>query len=455
VTTLRAGDASLDGRVNALVNLVQHTYPETTTVVDGRGLARFETAWFQNRAPRRRAGVPMLVTAMAAVALVAGGVLTYRHFDKLTYQVVNGSLGPEGLVRPTAGAGKSAGSRETTILFSEGSEITLGQAARARVDGTTAHGGRVVVESGSVRARIVHRKDTRWFVEAGPYTIRVTGTAFKVDWSWKDERIGIQMDHGSVVVTGPLAPAGVTLTAGMSLSANPSGGLSISGGADSGTVGAGRDEAASETRPIEAGPALQPGMAMSERGRGTSRAKAVAHHGVERKMSMPTTEVRASADARASAEPWDRMLARGEVQGILADAEARGIERVLALSSSHDLSALADAARYDHRPALARRALLAMRERFAGSPEARDAAFFLGGLAEDAGGAGGVALDWYDRYLDENGRGRYAAQALGRKMVMTQKVKGIEAARPMADEYLSRFPEGPYAAAARKLMREP
>ena len=40
-------------------------------------------------------------------------------------------------------------------------------------------------------------------------------------------------------------------------------------------------------------------------------------------------------------------------------------------------------------------------------------------------------------------------------MVMTQKLKGIEAARPIADEYLGRFPEGPYAAAARKLMRAP
>ena len=137
------------------------------------------------------------------------------------------------------------------------------------------------------------------------------------------------------------------------------------------------------------------------------------------------------------------MLARGDVQGILADAEARGTERVLSGASGRDLSALADAARYGHRPALARRALLSMRERFAGSPEARDAAFFLGGLAEDGGTAGGAALDWYDRYLDENGRGRYAAQALGRKMVMTQKLKGIEAAHPdlnpepiTADDYL-------------------
>jgi len=82
----------------------------------------------------------------------------------------------------------------------------------------------------------------------------------------------------------------------------------------------------------------------------------------------------------------------------------------------------------------------------------------LGGLAEDAGTADGqnsAALDWYDRYLGENGRGRYAAQALGRKMVMTQKMKGIEAARPIADEYLSRFPDGPYATAAHKVMRAP
>jgi hypothetical protein len=452
VTTQRAGEELADGQVGALVQLVQRTYPETMRAGDGRGLARFELAWFQNRAPRQRGGVRLLVaaTAMTMLALVAGGTLTYRHFDKLTYQVVNASAGPGGLVHAPENGG-------ATIQFSEGSEIALAGSARARVDGTTAHGGRVVVESGSVHASIVHRKNTKWFVEAGPYTIRVTGTAFNVKWSWTDERLDIQMDRGSVVVTGPLAPAGVTLTTGMRLTANPAGGLSIGGGADAAegevTGGEGRDgreNRAAGGRPAEAAPALDSSMSLTERGGRGARAKAgaAAHH-PDRKIAL------LDAGAARAGEPWDRRLARGDVQGILEDAEARGIERVLAASSERDLSVLADAARYGHRPALARRALLAMRERFAGSPEARDAAFFLGGLAEDTGGAGGVALDWYERYLGENGRGRYAAQALGRKMVMTQKLKGIEAARPLADEYLGRFPDGPYAGAARKLMRAP
>jgi len=460
VTTQRAGEERGGQVAAALVQLVQRTYPETTVPGDGRGLARFELAWFQNRAPRQRGGMRLLVAsmAMATVALAATGVLTYRHFDRLTYQVVNGSLGPEGLVRATAAGG-------TAIQFSEGSEIALADSARARVDGTTANGGRVVVESGKVHANIVHRKNTKWVVAAGPYTIRVTGTAFDVKWSWTDERLDIRMDRGSVVVTGPLAPAGVTLTTGMRLSANPSGGLSIGGNAgDAGASGAGtgQDEregaragAPGDARSGEVS-ALDSSMSLTDRGRGPGRAHAAAAvRRVDRKVAL--LDQPGQGPVRP-AESWDRRLARGDVLGILEDAEARGTERVLATAASRDLSALADAARYGHRGALARRALLAMRERFPGSPEARDAAFFLGGLAEDAGTADGqnsAALDWYDRYLGENGRGRYAAQALGRKMVMTQKMKGIEAARPIADEYLSRFPDGPYATAAHKVMRAP
>jgi hypothetical protein len=463
VTTQRAGEER-GGQLAALVQLVQGTYPETSVPGDERGLARFELAWFQNRAPRRRGGMRVLVAsmAMAVIVLGAAGLLTYRHFDKLTYQVVNGSLGPEGLVRAGAAGG-------TAIQFSEGSEIALADSARARIDGTTANGGRVVVESGKVHANIVHRKNTKWVVAAGPYTIRVTGTAFDVKWSWRDERLDIHMDRGSVVVTGPLAPAGVTLTTGMRLSANPSGGLSIGGNAgnagDAGASGIGTGQGRREddregmhdgARGGAAGEALDSSMSLADRGRGSARLRAAAavRH-ADRKVAL--LDQAGQGQAR-SAESWDRRLARGDGQGILDDAEAQGTERVLATATIRDLSALADAARYGHRAALARRALLAMRERFSGLPEARDAAFFLGGLAEDAGTADGqnsAALDWYDRYLGENSRGRYAAQALGRKMVMTQKLKGIEAARPIADEYLSRFPDGPYTTAAHKVMRAP
>ncbi len=456
-TTAREGERLLEG----MVSLVQDTYSDTTTAGDGRGLARLEEALYQRHAPGRIRGVRMLVAAIATVALVVGGTAVFRSFDAVTYQVMNGSIGPGGFVRPTATG--------TTIVFSEGSEISLGASARTRVDGLTADGGRVVVESGSVHARITPRKRARWSVEAGPYSIRVTGTAFNVKWSWTNELLDIQMDHGSVIVTGPLAPAGVTLTAGMRLTANPRSGLAIGGGTASGGADSRRGLAAAMVdEPREDGvadaaesapPQVEPGLGLADKPRGVGAAvrqkavSAAAHHGADRRQGGGLS---ASETSVPSSETWDRQLARGHFQAILDDAEARGIDRVLANVSGRDLSALADAARYGHRPALARRTLLSMRDRFPRSSEARDAAFFLGGLAEDAAGASGHgdALNWYQQYLGESSRGRYAAQALGRKMVMTQKLKGAEAAGSVAGEYLERFPDGPYAAAARKLLRE-
>ncbi|MES1204699.1 MAG: FecR domain-containing protein, partial [Pseudomonadota bacterium] len=392
------------------------------------------------------------------VALVVGGVLAFRQFDTVTYQVTNGSIGPGGFVHPTAAG--------TTIVFSEGSEIALGEAARTRVDALTADGGHVVVESGVVQARIVPRKHARWVVDAGPYTIRVTGTVFKVKWSWTSEMLDLQLDHGSVVVTGPLAPAGVTLTTGMRLTANPRAGLAIGAGAASGPAslaapgirsrsGASAvDERGQDERGID--PSGDDGMnrgvdfvAPAESGLGLGE-RARSNNG--RQKAAPAARLLAGPLAGPPGG-WDRQLARGDVQAILNDADARGVDRVLRGASGRDLSALADAARYGHRPALARRALLSMRDRFPRSAEAREAAFFLGGLAEDAAGAGGssAALRWYEQYLGDSAGGRYSAQALGRKMVITQKLKGIEAARVVAAIYLERFPAGPYASAARKL----
>jgi TolA-binding protein len=116
-----------------------------------------------------------------------------------------------------------------------------------------------------------------------------------------------------------------------------------------------------------------------------------------------------------------------------------------------DLAALADAARYARRPDLARRALIAQRERYPGSMQARDASFFLGGLAEGQKNDA-ASLEWYDVYLGENTNGAYASQALGRKMMLVQRLTGPESARPIATEYLARFPDGPYAGSAARVL---
>ena len=152
---------------------------------------------------------------------------------------------------------------------------------------------------------------------------------------------------------------------------------------------------------------------------------------------------------------WAAELARGFWDGILADVDRDGVDATLENASSDDLFALADAARYRRRTDLARAALLAERRRFPRSPRAPDAIFLLGRVEELRAQGAAQAIAWYDEYLAQAPAGAYAAEALGRKMVLTDARAGRATARPIADEYLHRFPGGSYAGAARALQRAP
>ena len=165
---------------------------------------------------------------------------------------------------------------------------------------------------------------------------------------------------------------------------------------------------------------------------------------------------REARDVHGTATPasWPAALAAGNFGAIVDDA-SRDLRHVLRSAGPDDLAALADAARYQRRDDLARRALEAQRQRFPRSPRATDAAFFLGRLDEN-GGAGLIrALHWYDRYLEEAPNGSYAAEALGRRMIALRELYGIAAARPVAETYVRRFARGSYAGAAHALLGDP
>jgi hypothetical protein len=151
---------------------------------------------------------------------------------------------------------------------------------------------------------------------------------------------------------------------------------------------------------------------------------------------------------------WSELFADGDFRAIIDAAEARGIDATLSRGSLADVVALADAARYSRERALAKRGLLAERSRFAGSAEARAAAFVLGRMADD-GGARDEAIRWYDTYLEESPRGAFAAEALGRKLVALVESGDAAGARGVAIEYLRRFPHGAHAAYARDHLPEP
>jgi len=89
------------------------------------------------------------------------------------------------------------------------------------------------------------------------------------------------------------------------------------------------------------------------------------------------------------------------------------------------------------------------------TPRSLDAIFLLGRVEELRAQGAAQAIARYDEYLAQAPAGPYAAEALGRKMILIDQREGPSAARPLADEYLQRFPGGSYAGAARALQHAP
>jgi hypothetical protein len=358
-------------------------------------------------------GVLLLAATLALAAAVAAVLV--RRTARLEYDVVGPVVaeGPWLDVPPSGGP--------LALRFSDGTELDLGPGSKGRVAEVTRDGARVVLGAGLLQARVVHRPRTRWTVAVGPYTIEVTGTAFDVGWSAAGEELELRLHDGSVVVRGPSLPDGLRVAAGQRLVAR-----AATGEAQLSSLLAAQPQ---HEAPV-AGPAAPP-------------------------VEAPKTEAPAEVHPASRPPPtWSEMLADGSFRAVLDAAEARGIDATLSRGSLTDVVALADAARYLQERGIARRGLFAERSRFAGSAEARGAAFVLGRMADD-GGARDEAIRWYDTYLAESPRGSFAAEALGRKLVALVESGDTVGARGVAREYLARFPHGAHAAYAHDHMQEP
>jgi ferric-dicitrate binding protein FerR (iron transport regulator) len=361
----------------------------------------------------------------AAVAVLAGaaffGLRTWAR-PPLTFKVDSAEVGDQDYFLVPAS------SPSAHVRFSDGSDMMLEPGARGRVAALHADGATIGLESGKASLEVVHRPGTRWSVDAGPFAIAVTGTSFDVAWSGTDQVFEVTLRSGSVNVRGPMATAGIQLAAGERLVANlKEGQLRVEHPAPSASAFA-RD-------------AFPPS--------GETEPGAPVDDGSPRRADAP--QGRASTGSTDARREWSKRVAAGDFDAVLAEAQEGGLDSALARSSLSDLVALADAARYRGRTEVARRALLAQRERFSSSTTARTAAFLLGRLAEAEPQA---AIGWYDRYLGEAPNGEFASEALGRKLVAVQSLSGPQAARPIANEYLRRFPRGAYAQKARELASQ-
>lgn len=394
------------------------------------GRARLIAAVEEMRpSPRRRwVAATSMLAAAAVIALVVGWRL--RTIRSLSYEVEGATAAAQGYVSPPVGA-------SATLRFSDGSEVALAGGARGRVAGTTPDGAQVVLESGRARVKVVHREKTSWTVDAGPFAVRVTGTAFTVAWSPQDDALDVWMTEGRVVVAGPGGEQGIAVAAGQHLHAASRDKTLLIDSAPEGTTAA----IAPAPTPSDLSPA--PSTSPSDLSP-TPSAPPVA----------PITADDPTPAPRPTAPPvgWAKLVARGDYAAVVREAKDMGEGAALARPLG-DLRALADAARFTGDVALAVRAYSTIRSRFASSGDARTAAFLLGRIAEEQQRSPAAALRWYDTYLSEAPSGPFAGDALGRKMVLVSRSSGAAAARPIAEQYLQRFPQGPYASAARNLTQ--
>ena len=311
---------------------------------------------------------------------------------------------------------EASSARAIPLDFSEGSSVILHEGGRMRVIAANAAGARVLVESGTVDVSIKHRRlgRTRWSFEAGQFHVAVVGARFRLEFRPQSQQFKLAMRDGRVVVSGGCLPAPTAVTAGgaLDLSCQP---------------------ASVATTPSES-PRVAAASADDE---GPFEASAKAGR------------ARSAHDAA-----WHDYLASGRLEDGLHSAERMGFDRVCQTATSSELLALTDAARLFGRSRRAVVALQALRQRFADSSDAATAAFRLGRIAFEKHHAYADAAHWFDIYLREQPSGPLMGDAFGRLMEARQRSGNLAGARVEAQQYLRRFPQGPYAAEAQGILSQ-
>ncbi len=428
--------------VDRLAHLAREAAGDDLTPAEQAGLHRLEATLAKRGARGRGRGVLRGArwAALAAAACAAACLLFVMRERALTFEVTHGRVSEGGYI--------VSESADSEVRFSDRSELGMEPGTRLRVSHLDVHGAQMMLEGGLLHVHITPRPRANWAIDAGPYIVHVTGTEFDLAWRVDKQTVDLRLQKGSVTVEGPLANGGIHMQAGQHLVASAAdGSLSI---VDERSAKPASPDIASGGDPT-AGRASPPGETTVAPAAGETVAPAEPG-------GAPFAEGGSRPDlghaniGHGAGFGWTSRVARGDFEGVIAGAERRGLDRALLEAPLVDLAALADAARYAHRPDLARRALTAQRSRFASSVRARDAAFFLGSIDESQGNEGG-ALEWYDTYLRESPTGAYASQALGRKMMLVQRLRGSDEAQSIAGDYLARFHDGPYAPNARALLQ--
>jgi hypothetical protein len=394
---------------------------------EGTGRGRFLEAFGAKRArPRRR--VSLVLAAAAALAVggaCAGALVWWRTPPTLSFTTGEGGATGEGRTGEWLATGSA---NELPLDFSEGTHVVLAADSRGRVEEVGRAGAVVVVERGEVRAHVVHRANTSWRFRAGPFDVQVTGTTLAVEWDPQRERFTVKVDEGAVLVRGPSVGGSVVRAHEQCVVDVPTRSMRLMSS----------DDGAGAVPPIAT----------------AAPAATVAQADASGEISAPAPSPTAPPSinpVRPAAIGWSTLERRGEYEAAYDAARDAGFASVLRASSADDLLRLAQLSQLSRHSDSAREAWLACRQRFPGTVQADVAAYELGRASAPA-----EAVRWFDTCLREQPAGPLAREASGRLIEAATGAGNSATAREAATRYLARYPSGPHAALARRILsRDP
>ncbi|MGC4088956.1 MAG: FecR domain-containing protein [Polyangiaceae bacterium] len=308
------------------------------------------------------------------------------------------------------------------LTFSDGSRLGAAAPSQLKLRALRDDGAEVELVHGAIQVEVVHRRNTNWSLQTGPFTVHVTGTRFALEWDDKSGSLDVRMYDGEVAITGKSLERPLKVRAGEALHLDAEG--TLSGPApETSSSGAPRNATSDGSTQSEARPATSA-------------------------PSAPATDRAPLVVAPPAAMEWREYARKGDYARAWDAVAQRGFETSYANATLADLVSLCDVAHFTTHAAEARRCFSAIRTRFAGRPEAATAAFQLGRLSTTQQ----EAARWFRTYLSEQPSGRLAREASGRLLEALAALGDSHAAHEQAERYLSLYPDGVHAQFARSLL---
>jgi ferric-dicitrate binding protein FerR (iron transport regulator) len=202
-------DPADGARCDAMGDLIADTLARAPEP-HARQWARIEPGIARRRRARR---LGRWSVRLVAPVLLAGAAAAWVFIASPRHQLTYVNEGCE--ISRDTGLVVSAADRSGRLTFSDGSRIVLGGGTRGRlVLPNRPSSAELVLDNGAAELDVVHRRNTRWDVKAGPFRVDVKGTQFRLSWSPGERRFRLEMLRGEVVVTGGTFPASLVLRTG-------------------------------------------------------------------------------------------------------------------------------------------------------------------------------------------------------------------------------------------------